>query len=85
MMADFQIGDRVRFSECGVAKVRSMPEAWGLHRALYGEETGEVVEYFPPEGDEPAVLSVEFPSGGAYHWPPECFEPAPALPRVRRE
>lgn len=70
----FQTGDRVRFSDVGQAKVRAMPEAWGLHRALYGEEVGEVVEYFPPEEGLPAQASVEFPSGAAYHWDAECFE-----------
>ena len=68
--------DRVRFSETGRAKVRSMPEAWGLHRALYGEEVGEVVEVFPPDEDSPERVSVEFPSGGAYHWDAAHFERA---------
>jgi hypothetical protein len=67
-------GDRVRFSEAGRAKVRSMPEAWGLHRALYGDEVGEVLECLPPEEDLPARVSVEFPGGGAYHWDVDCFE-----------
>jgi hypothetical protein len=75
MSARFAAGDQVRFSEIGRAKVRSMPEAWGLHRALYGEEVGEVVEFYPPEADLPAQLSVEFPGGGAYHWDADCFEP----------
>ena len=52
-----------------------MPEAWGLHRALYGEEVGEVVDYSPAEPDAPAAVSVEFPSGGAHHWDADCFEP----------
>jgi hypothetical protein len=71
-------GDRVRFSAAGRAKVQSMPEAWGLHRALYGEESGEVVEAYPAEGENPPQVSVEFPSGGAYNWDADCFEPAPA-------
>lgn len=70
----FQPGDPVRFSPAGIAKVRSMPEAWGLHTALTREEVGEVVECCPAEGERPAQLSVEFPSGGAYHWDAECFE-----------
>ena len=70
-----QVGEQVRFSEVGRAKVRSMPEAWGLHRALYGEETGEVVDYEPPSGEAPALISVEFPSGGAYFWDADCFQP----------
>lgn len=75
MMATFEEGERVRFSEAGKAKVRAMPEAWGLHRALYGEEAGEVVDFYPAEDDLPAQVSVEFPSGGAYNWEAECFEP----------
>jgi len=51
-----------------------MPEAWGLHRALYAEETGIVVEFYPDDGEDPAQASVEFPSGGAYNWDAECFE-----------
>jgi hypothetical protein len=71
----FHEGQRVRFSEAGRARVRSMPEAWGLHRALYAGEVGEVVDYSPAEDDLPAVVSVEFPTGSAYHWDAECFEP----------
>jgi hypothetical protein len=70
----FKEGDRVRFSEVGREKVRGMPEAWGLHRALYGEEVGEVVDFFPAEADAPAQVSVEFPSGGAYNWDAACFQ-----------
>lgn len=72
------LGARVRFSPQGRAKVQSMPEAWGLHRALLGVEVGEVVDYHPadPEAGLPAQASVEFPSGGAYNWDAECFEPA---------
>jgi hypothetical protein len=70
----FAEGDRVRFSETGKEKVRAMPEAWGLHRALYGEEVGEVVDSAPAEDDAPARASVEFPSGGAYNWEARCFE-----------
>ncbi len=70
----FREGDRVRFSEVGRDRVRGMPEAWGLHRALYGDEVGEVVDYFEAEEDHPAQISVEFPSGGAYNWDADCFE-----------
>lgn len=73
----FAVGSRVRLSEAGRDNVRSMPEAWGLHRALYQEEVGEVVDYFPPECDAPAQVSVEFPSGGAYNWDAGCFELLP--------
>jgi hypothetical protein len=69
------IGTLVRFSPIGVAKVRSMPEAWGLHTALTRGEVGEVVEVYPAEGDLPPQLSVEFPSGAAYGWDADCFEP----------
>ncbi len=54
-----------------------MPEAWGLHRALSQEELGEVVDFFPADEETPAQASVEFPSGGAYNWDADCFEPAP--------
>lgn len=53
-----------------------MPEAWGLHRALYGEETGEVLEVIAPEAGLPVRLSVEFPSGSAHAWDAGYFEPA---------
>jgi hypothetical protein len=71
----FSEGDRVRFSDVGREKVRSMPEAWGLHTALTRGEVGEVMEFDPAEGDSPARLSVEFPSGGAWGWDADCFEP----------
>ena len=81
MNVAFREGDRVRFSPTGVAKVRGMPEAWGLHTALTRGEVGEVVQAYEAEGDLPAQLSVEFPSGGAYNWDAECFEMA--VPDVR--
>ena len=62
-----------------------MPEAWGLHRALLQAEVGEVVDFFPAEGDAPAQVSVEFPSGGAYNWDAECFELEPLLRRGSSE
>lgn len=66
-------GDRVRFSETGAARVRSMPEAWGLHRALLEGEVGEVTEAVPAEAGRPAQCCVEFPSGAAHYWEEECF------------
>lgn len=73
-MTPFREGDAVHFSAAGREKVQGMPEAWGLHRALLEEEEGEIVDSFPAEGDAPAQVSVEFPSGGAYNWDAECFE-----------
>jgi hypothetical protein len=85
-----RVGQRVRFSGRGAERVRSMPEAWGLHRALYAGEEGEVVEVCAPEegasedalpgagepgGGEGPRVSVEFPGGGAYNWEAACFEP----------
>jgi hypothetical protein len=75
-MTRLEVGKCVRFSASGRAKVQSMPEAWGLHRALLAEEIGEVVDVHPAEDDLPEQVSVEFPSGGAYNWDAECFEPA---------
>ena len=73
-MRQLREGDRVRFSPAGRAKVHSMPEAWGLHRALLEEEEGEVVETFPPEAESPAQVCVDFPSGSAFNWDTDCFE-----------
>jgi len=70
-------GQHVRLSCEGVARVREMPEAWGLHRASSQGESGDVVEVVPPEGDEPARMSVEFPSGSVHNWPASCFEIVP--------
>ena len=72
-------GDRVRFSEAGQAKVRAMPEAWGLHRALYGNEIGEVTEADPEERQ----VTVEFLSGAAHYWDAGCFVPLPAAAEER--
>lgn len=71
-------GDQVRFSEVGRTKVRAMPEAWGLHRALYGNEIGEVTEADPEERQ----VTVEFPSGAAHYWDAECFSRLPATAGV---
>ena len=68
-----QVGDSVRFSQAGQTKVRSMPEAWGLHRALYGNEVGEVTDV---DADEQQV-TVEFPSGAAHYWDAACFALVP--------
>ena len=74
MATAFEVGDQVRFSKTGRERIRSMPEAWGLHTADRRGEAGEVVDVDPPEDDVPAQVSVEFPSGGAYHWDADCFE-----------
>lgn len=83
MSAEFREGDPVRFSPAGIAKVRSMPEAWGLHTALTRGEIGEVVQVYEAEADLPAQLSVEFASGGAYNWDAECFEVSSGRPTDR--
>ena len=80
MEPEFEVGERVRFSATGRAKIRGMPEAWGLHTADRRGEVGEVIDVDPAEDDVPAQVSVEFPSGGAYHWDADCFEPAGATP-----
>ncbi len=74
MAPALQVGDRARFSEAGRAKVRTMPEAWGLHTAARRGEVGEVVDVDVAQSDAPAQVSVEFPSGGAYYWDADCFE-----------
>lgn len=66
----YREGDRVRFSPLGAARVRSMPEAWGLHTALQLGEVGVVVETDP---GHPEQVSVEFPSGAAWYWDAACF------------
>ncbi len=73
-----QLGGRVRFSPAGAAKIRAMPEAWGLHTALTRLETGIVTEV--DGADDPfgeVVISVDFPSGSAGYWDADCFEPIP--------
>jgi len=72
-MTPLLAGQRVRFSTLGRERVRSMPEAWGLHRALYEDQLGEVVETEPDAPGGPRV-SVEFPDGGAHGWEMACFE-----------
>lgn len=66
-------GDQVRFSASGAERVRSMPEAWGLHRALETGEQGIVVD-LQTDGDD-TVVTVEFETGSAHYWPAEAFEP----------
>lgn len=66
----FEVGQAVVFSPAGEERVRSMPEAWGLHRALTQQETGTVTDV--DAGD----VTVEFPSGSAGFWPAACFRRA---------
>jgi len=71
----FTVGDPVCFSPAGEERVRGMPEAWGLHRALTHHESGIVVETVF-DGPEPLV-TVEFESGSAHYWPAACFLRSP--------
>ena len=50
-----------------------MPEAWGLHTALYREQVGEVTAIYPAEGDQPQMVDVEFEGGAAWNWEASCF------------
>jgi hypothetical protein len=72
----YSLGDRVRLSPAGKARLRQMPEAWGMHTAAARDEIGEVVEVIPADGGAPAALSVDFPSGAVYNWDADQFEPA---------
>jgi hypothetical protein len=72
----YSVGDPVRLSPAGKARLRQMPEAWGMHTAAARDEIGEVVEVIPAEGSTPAALSVDFPSGAVYNWDADQFEPA---------
>ena len=72
-MSSFREGDRVRWSEAGRQRLRTMPEAWGVHGAAARDEVGEVIEVIPAEEDAPLRLSVEFPGGGVWNWDAECF------------
>jgi hypothetical protein len=74
-LVPFHAGDQVRFSAFGEEKVRAMPEAWGLHRALSSGEIGTVIEVLLPPDADPPVASVEFDSGSAFYWELTCFEP----------
>ena len=71
----FSRGLQVSFSPEGEARVRAMPEAWGLHTAVERGEVGEVVDVADRPAADGCLLCVEFPSGGAYQWDGECFEP----------
>jgi hypothetical protein len=66
----------VRLSAAGKARLRQMPEAWGMHTAAARDEVGEVIEVIAPEEGERLALSVEFPSGAVYNWDADQFEPA---------
>ena len=74
-MSTFREGDEVRWSEAGRERLRSMPEAWGVHGAAARDEVGEVIEVIPAEEDAPLRLSVEFPGGGVWNWAADCFLP----------
>jgi hypothetical protein len=71
----YSVGDPVRLSPAGKARLRQMPEAWGMHTAAARDEIGEVVEVIPADGGAPAALSVDFPSGAVYNWDADQFEP----------
>jgi hypothetical protein len=72
----YQVGDRVRLSEAGKQRLRTMPEAWGMHTAAARDEVGVVEEVIPPDEEEGERLSVEFPSGALYNWDAGAFQPA---------
>lgn len=72
----YTIGDRVRLSAAGKARLRQMPEAWGMHAASARDEVGEVIEVIEGEDGGVIALSVEFESGSVYNWDVEQFEPA---------
>jgi hypothetical protein len=71
----YRVGDRVRLSETGKQRLRSMPEAWGMHTAASRDEIGIVEEVIPPDDETGECLSVEFPSGSVYNWEAGAFEP----------
>lgn len=72
----YAVGDPVRLSEAGKARLRQMPEAWGMHTAAARDEVGEVIEVIEGDDDLPVALSVEFESGSVYNWDVDQFEPA---------
>jgi hypothetical protein len=72
----YSLGDHVRLSPAGKARLRQMPEAWGMHTAAARDEIGEVVEVIPAGDGTSAALSVDFPSGAVYNWDADQFEPA---------
>jgi hypothetical protein len=69
----FQVGDRVRLSEAGKQRLRTMPEAWGMHTAASRDEVGVVEEVIPADAESGDRLSVEFPSGSVYNWDAAAF------------
>jgi hypothetical protein len=71
----YSIGDPVRLSAAGKARLRQMPEAWGMHAAADRDEIGEVIEVIEAGPDTAPALSVEFPSGSVYNWEVDQFEP----------
>jgi hypothetical protein len=74
--ADPKVGDRVRLSAAGKARLRQMPEAWGMHAAASRDELGEVIEVITDDSGATIALSVEFESGAVYNWDTDQFEPA---------
>jgi hypothetical protein len=69
----FAVGDRVRLSPAGKARLRQMPEAWGMHAAAARDEVGEVIEVIEGEAGRTVALSVEFESGAVYNWDVDQF------------
>lgn len=72
----FTPGDRVRLSAAGKARLRQMPEAWGMHAAAARDEVGKVIEVIEGDDGAPVALSVEFASGAVYNWDVDQFEKA---------
>jgi hypothetical protein len=72
----FVVGDRVRLSAAGKARLRQMPEAWGMHAAAARDEVGEVIEVIEGETGQIVALSVEFEMGAVYNWDVDQFEAA---------
>lgn len=70
---EVSLGSAVRWSEKGRERLRSMPEAWGVHGSGWRDEVGEVVEVIAPDADGPLRLSVEFPGGSVWNWEADCF------------
>jgi hypothetical protein len=60
-------------SAAGKARLRQMPEAWGMHAAAARDEVGEVIEVIEGADGLPAALSVEFETGAVYNWDVDQF------------
>jgi hypothetical protein len=75
-MPRYAVGDLIRLSPAGKARLSQMPEAWGMHGAAARDEMGVVIEVIEGEDGLPAALSVEFESGAVYNWEADQFEPA---------